>query len=200
MAGSSSANDDFFEVSASERRSALLQAFVLNAGLAAVLAVGGLLADSSALLANAMCSCVHAMSLQLRQLAASRSLRWKSVAAAINGVIVLALAAAVAYDAGNRLAQGSQPVGGAMVGLSVLALAINAWCVRIWLWSHHSGSKQRTACKLSIAGVLAGALVLFLETNIPDLVLAFLTCVLAAYAVVNALLDAIRQQVERPTP
>ncbi|RCW66100.1 cation transporter [Pseudorhodoferax soli] len=197
MAGLSSANDDIFEVSASERRSALLQVFVLNAGLAAVLAVGGLLADSSALLANAMCSCAHAMSLQLRQLAASRSLRWGSVAAAINGVIVLALAAAVAYDSGNRLAQGSQPVAWAMVGLSVSALAINAWCVRISLWSHHTRSKQRAACKMSIAGVLAGALVFFLGNNIPDLVLALLICVWAAYAELKALLDAIRQQVGR---
>lgn len=198
MAGLSSANDDFFEVSASERRSALLQVFVLNAGLAAVLAVGGLLADSSALLANSMCSCAHAMSSELRQLAASRSLRWRSAAAAINGLIVLALATAVAYDAGNRLAQGSQPVAGAMVVLSVMALAINAWCVRISLCFHPTCSKQRAACKMSIAGVLAGALVFFLGNNMPDLVLSLLICVWAAYAVLKALLDAIRQQVERP--
>lgn len=74
----SSANDEVFGPSDIDQRSALLQVLVLNAGLAEVLTVGGLLADSSALLANALDNISDSMAHCVSYLAVSRTQRWKA--------------------------------------------------------------------------------------------------------------------------
>lgn len=190
-----------------DQRQALSQVLILNAALAAVLMVGGLMADSSALLANALDNSSDAMAYGVSYAAVSRSRRWKSLAAAITGIMLLVLAAGVTYDALRRFSEGSQPLGGIMVGMSIVAVAINAWCVRIFLRFRGSDVNLRAAWTMSlndfasnIGIVVAGVLVAYLGSNWPDLILALLIAVIAGYGGAKTLLDVHQQRSDRPTP
>lgn len=192
------------EVIGNAQRRALLNVLVLNAGLAAVLLVGGLMADSSALMANALDNLSDALAYGVSYFAVARSQRWRAIAAAITGIMLLVLASGVTYDAVQRLVSGSQPLGGVMVLMAVLAVAVNAWSVRILLSFRLSDVNLRAAWTMSvndfasnIGVVVAGGLVALLGANWPDLVLALLIALLAGYGGAKTLRDAYQQRSER---
>lgn len=187
-----------------DQRRALLQVLLLNAGLSAALLVGGLMADSSALLANALDNLSDALAYCVSYFAVVRSQRWKAIAAAITGIMLLVLASGVTYDALQRFSTGSQPLGGVMVVMAVVAVVVNVWSVRILLSFRRSDVNLRAAWTMSIndfasnIGIVgAGALVTMLGANWPDLALALLIAVLAGYGGAKTLLDAYQQRSER---
>src|SRR5690606_20972497 len=84
-----------------QRRNVLL-VLMLNAGLSLALGLGGLLADSSALLANAADNASDSAVYLLSFLAVGRAAQWKVRAARTSGVLLLVFAAAVLIDVGRR--------------------------------------------------------------------------------------------------
>lgn len=177
------------EVENSQRR-ALAIALALNAALALGLGAAGLLADSSALIANALDNASDTAVYAISLLAVSRGPRWKARAAQLSGVLLVAFAAGVLIDVARRFLAGAEPLGPAMMAMALVAAAVNYACVRILRGHRKQNVNLRAAWIFSLndlvsnIGVLiAGALVMWLASPWPDLVAGF---AIAAIAVKGA--------------
>lgn len=181
---------------ASQRR-VLLQILLLNAGLSAALFAGGLIADSSGLIANALDNASDAMAYLVSYFAVTRSQRWKSSAAAFTGVMLLVLAVGVVLDGVRRFISGSEPLGMVMVVLAVVAIAINALSIKLLRTHRREDVNLRAAWTMSINDfvsnfgiIIAGGLVTLLGRNWPDLAVAFGIAAIATYGGIKTLRDA----------
>lgn len=181
---------------AAQRRT-LRQVLVLNAGLAGGLLVGGLVADSSGLIANALDNSSDAAAYAVSFAAVTRAQEWKSGAAAFTGVMLLVLALGIAGDALRRFFTGSEPLGPVMIVMALVAAAINAWCIHLLRSQRRADVNLRAAWTMSINDfisnfgiIVAGALVLVFGHNWPDLAVAVAIALVAAYGGVKTLRDA----------
>jgi len=113
------------------QRRILLAVLALNALLFVGLGVGGLAADSSALLANAVDNGSDAAVYLISFLAVGRALIWKTRSAQVSGVMLLIFAVLVLLDALRRTLTGTEPVGPTMMVLAVIAAVINLICLML---------------------------------------------------------------------
>ena len=111
------------------QKSILRQVLLWNLALFAGLGAAGWMADSSALLANAVDNGSDAAVYLLSYLAIDRRPAWKRGAAAVSGVMLLLFAVAVMADVVRRWLYGAEPLGPVMMGLALVAAAINLWCL-----------------------------------------------------------------------
>lgn len=180
-----------------EERRTLIWVFALNAGLAAALLITGLIADSSGLLANALDnasdSAVYAISLY----AIGRDAKWKQRAAVVSGVMLLLFAAGVLADVVRRTITGTDPIGPTMIIMAAIAGGVNLWCIKLLQSNHREDVNMRAAWTFSLndfysnAGILvAGALVLMLGSNWPDLVIGVVIALIALKGGIGILRDA----------
>lgn len=183
------------------QRRVLLQILLLNAGLSAGLLTGGLLADSSGLIANALDNASDAMAYLVSYLAVTRSQRWKSSAAAFTGVMLLVLAVGVVLDGVRRFISGSEPLGMVMVALAGVAIAINALSIKLLRTHRREDVNLRAAWTMSINDfvsnfgiIIAGGLVTLWGRNWPDLAVAFGIAAIATYGGIKTLRDAFSNQ------
>jgi cobalt-zinc-cadmium efflux system protein len=183
------------------QRRVLLQVLVLNAGLAVGLLVAGLWADSSALTANALDNFSDAVTYGVSFFAVTRSQRAKSIAAGISGVMLLVLAVGVTIDAVRRFISGSEPIGVTMIAMAIIAVIINAVCVKLLRKFRRSDVNLRAAWTMSINDfasnfgiVIAGGLVAWLGSNWPDLALGLVIAGVASYGGIKTLRDAYRER------
>lgn len=169
------------------QKSILRQVLLWNLALFAGLGVAGWMADSSALLANAIDNGSDAAVYLLSYLAIDRRPAWKRGAAAVSGVMLLLFAVAVMADVVRRWLYGAEPLGPAMMGLALVAAAINLWCL-VLLRRMRSDDVNMKAAEtfsfndfISNGGVIvAGALVLWLGSPWPDLVAGALIAAVAS--------------------
>lgn len=180
------------------QRQALLQVLLLNAGLAIALLAGGLIADSSALLANALDNVSDAMAYLISYFAVIRSQRWKSSAAAFTGVMLLVLAIGVTLDAIRRFVTGSEPLGSVMLIMAFVAIIINTLCIKLLRKHRREDVNLRAAWTMSINDfvsnfgiVIAGGLIPLVGSNWPDLAVALAIAAVATYGGVKTLRDAL---------
>lgn len=183
------------------QRRVLLQILLLNAGLSAGLLTGGLLADSSGLIANALDNASDAMAYLVSYLAVTRSQRWKSSAAAFTGVMLLVLAVGVVLDGVRRFISGSEPLVMVMVALAGVAIAINALSIKLLRTHRREDVNLRAAWTMSINDfvsnfgiIIAGGLVTLWGRNWPDLAVAFGIAAIATYGGIKTLRDAFSNQ------
>ena len=189
-----------------ERR-VLLQVLLLNAGLAAALLAGGLLADSSGLLANALDNTSDALTYAMSYFAVSRSQLWKSRAASITGVMLLVLAVGVAADAIHRFINGSDPTGYLMMIMALAAAMINALCIKLLKKFRRGEVNLRAAWTMSLNDfasnfgiVVAGILVSLVGSNWPDVAIALTIAAVALYGGIKTLRDASRNRKKSEKP
>jgi cobalt-zinc-cadmium efflux system protein len=183
------------------QRRALLQVLLLNAGLSVALLIGGLMADSSGLIANALDNTSDAMAYTVSYFAVTRSNRWKTFAATITGVMLFVLAAGVTVDAVRRFIVGSEPIGITMVVMALVAAAINALCITLLCKCRSSDVNMRAAWTMSINDfvsnfgiIIAGTLVSLVGSNWPDLAIALLIAAVALYGGIKTFRDANYQR------
>lgn len=187
------------ELSATDRaqRRVLLWVLLLNAALFLALGAGGLLADSSALLANAADNASDTMVYLLSFLAVGRAALWKVRAARVSGVLLLLFAGAVILDVGRRWLFGAEPMGPTMMALALLAAVVNLACL-FMLRRHQSDDvNMRAAETFSLndfaanGGILvAGGLVMWLDHPWPDLVVGVIVALIAVKGGFEILEDA----------
>jgi Co/Zn/Cd efflux system component len=182
-----------------QQRRTLLVVLLLNAGLSIALGMGGVLADSSALIANAVDNASDAAVYLISFLAVGRAASWKRGAARLSGVMLLIFAVGVLLDAGRRWWLGAEPVGATMMWLAVVAAVINLLCLVLLRRSARDDVNMRAAETFSLndfasnGGILvAGGLVLWLGQAWPDLAVGVLVAALAAKGGFDILLDANR--------
>lgn len=182
-----------------DARRTLVVALWLNVGLAAGLLAGGLVAASSGLTANALDNTSDAMVYGLSYFAVKRGSAWRARAAQLSGVMLLVLAGGVLLDVGRRALEGGEPIGAAMVVITLIAAGVNIACLKL-LHSVRSGNVNlRAAWTFSIndllanVGVLvAGLLVAWLGQAWPDLVVGLAIALVAGKGGLEILLDAHR--------
>jgi len=181
----------------SAERRTLWIVLLLNAAIAAGFFVTGLIGDSSALIAsgvdNLSDTAVYALSL----IALSHGPTWKTRAATVSGVMLLIFAAGILIDVGRRYVQGSEPIGPTMMVMSAIAGVVNYVCLRLLQKLKQPDVNLRAATTFSFndfvsnGGILiAGALVLWLGTNWPDLLVGVATALIAIKGGFEILRDA----------
>ena len=169
-----------------QQRRTLLTVLGLNAGLAAALGIGGVSADSSALLANALDNASDAAVYLISFLAIGRAGTWKRGAARASGIMLLVFAVGVLVDAVRRVITGTEPIGPTMMALALVAAVVNLICLQL-IRRQHSGDVNMKAAETfsfndfaSNGGILvAGGLVLWLDQAWPDLVVGVLVAAIA---------------------
>ena len=187
-----------------EQRRTLLTVLALNTGLAGALGVGGVAADSSALLANAVDNASDAAVYLISFLAIGRAGSWKRGAARLSGVMLLVFAAGVLVDAGRRFLVGTEPLGPAMMVLAVIAAVVNLICLQLIRRQHSRDVNMKAAETFSFndfasnGGILvAGGLVMWLDQAWPDLVVGVLVAAIAAKGGLEILRDAARAKSDK---
>ena len=184
-----------------QQRRTLLVVLILNALLFVGLGAGGVLADSSALLANAVDNGADSVVYLISFLAVGRALSWKRGAARLSGVLLLVFAAGVLVDLGRRWWFGAEPVGWTMMGLALVAAIVNLICLMLLKRVTSDDVNMDAAETFSLndfaanGGILvAGGLVLWLDQAWPDLVVGLLVAALAIKGGVEILRDAARTE------
>jgi Co/Zn/Cd efflux system component len=182
----------------------LRQVLLWNLGLFSGLGVAGWMADSSALLANALDNGSDAAVYLLSYIAIDRRPAWKRGAASVSGVMLLLFAAAVMADVVRRWLYGAEPLGPVMMVLALLAAAINMWCLILLRRIRSDDINLKAAETFSLndfisnAGVIvAGGLVLWLGTSWPDLVAGALIAVVAFRGGIE-ILKSVREDRQAP--
>jgi Co/Zn/Cd efflux system component len=157
----------------------------VNAAMFVVEMVAGWLAQSTGLIADSVDMLADAMVYGLSLYAVGRAARDKLRAAHVSGVFQGVLAAGVLVDVGRRYAAGSEPEPPAMIGVSFLALAANVACLVLISKHRHGGAHMKASWIFStndvlanLGVILAGVLVAWTGSRIPDLVIGTLVAIM----------------------
>lgn len=179
------------------QRRTLLLVLILNALLFIGLGVGGVLADSSALIANAADNASDSAVYLISFLAVGRALLWKRRAARTSGILLLIFAAGVLLDVGRRWLFGAEPFGVTMIALALAAAVINLICLLLIRHAQSDDVNMRAAETFSLndfasnGGILlAGGLVMWLDQSWPDLVVGLIVAIIAVKGGLEILEDA----------
>ncbi|NQE65318.1 MULTISPECIES: cation transporter [unclassified Caulobacter] len=190
-----------------ERRT-LWVVLLLNGAIAAGFFMTGVIADSSALIANGVDNLSDAAVYALSLLALTRGQLWKRRAATVSGLMLLVFAVGIAIDVARRFFQGSEPIGPTMMVMSAIAAAVNFYCLRRLQRLEAPDVNLRAATTFSFndfisnGGILiAGAMVFWLGVNWPDLLVGLATALVAVKGGIEILQDArneARKAIETP--
>ena len=150
----------------------------------------GLLADSLDMLADAS---VYGIALY----AVGRSRRLQANAATAGGVLQIALGLGVLLEIVRRFLNGSEPVSALMMAVGALALAANVSCLLLIAKHREGGVHMRASWIFSTNDVIAnlgviisGALVMYLGSRLPDLIIGALISVVVLRGGVQILREA----------
>ncbi len=155
----------------------------LNGGMFAVEVILGWAAQSMGLIADGLDMGADAAVYLLALLAIGASAQRKLHAARFAGHVQLLLASVAILEVGRRFVVGSAPEAEVMIGVSLVALAVNITCLAL-LRRHREGEVHLEAAWIFSAtdvqvnlGVLtAGVLVRVVGSPIPDLVIGLIVC------------------------
>lgn len=167
--------------------------FVLEFGAGIVAGSTALMADASDMLGDAL---VYGVSIY----AISRSDRWKAGAALFKGVLILLLAIGIAVNVVDRVTSGVPPSSLLMTVFGALALAANLVCLRL-LWRFRAQDLNMAStfeCSrndvISNVGVLVAAVaVTLLQSPWPDIVIGSAMAILFVRSSIRVILAAIPQ-------
>lgn len=165
------------EARSKEERRTLLVLLAINAAMFAVEAGAGLLARSAALLADSLDMFADAAVYGVSLWAVGRAAAAKVSAARLSGVLQVLLALFVLAETLRRAVLGAEPRSTLIVVVGLVALAANTVCLTL-LFRHRDGEVHMRASYIfsandvvaNLAVVLAGLLVRFTGSPLPDLV------------------------------
>lgn len=171
-------------IDASQRR-VLVWVLAINAAMFLVEFTAGWLAESTGLIADSLDMLADALVYGVGLYAVGRTLRHKARAAMLSGALELLLAVGVLSDVVRRFVFGSEPDGLWMIGIAALALLANVTALLL-LASHRQGGIHMRAMWIctnndvlvNLAVISSGALVIWLESPVPDLVIGVLVSLL----------------------
>jgi Co/Zn/Cd efflux system component len=180
----------------SERR--VLIALLLINGVMFVAEFGiGWWAQSTALIADALDMLADAMVYSVGLYAVGRTLQVKAHAARLSGSLQVLLGLLVLADILRRFIVGSEPVSTMMMGMGLVALLANVACL-ILIYRHREGevhmraswifSKNDVIANLGV--ILAGGLVAWSGSRLPDLVIGLLVVIVVIRGGILILKDA----------
>jgi Co/Zn/Cd efflux system component len=178
---------------------ALWLLFALNAAMFLIEVAAGLAAESMGLVADGLDMLADASVYGLALVAVGQPDASKVRAAFAAGYLQLALASVAALKLSAALVIGSDPEPAAMIGVSLLALAVNAIAVGILRRHRHGDVHIRAAwifsatdVQVNLLVIAAAMLVRGFHSAIPDLVVGAAICFLVFRSVWRILSDARR--------
>lgn len=188
-------DDDQDEVAATqeavdnaEDRKILWQVLLINLAQSAAGIVVGAWASSTALVGAALDNLADASVYAVGIYAVGRSIRAKIVAARLSGWLLILLSLLVVGEVVRRFMGAEEPIGPAMMVMAGANAAINLYCLRI-LGRHKGEDVNFTASSvftsndsvINLAILVSGVLVMWLGSNVPDLVLGIVAAMVAAH-------------------
>lgn len=178
------------------QRKVLWIVLALNVAIAAGFFATGLLGDSSALIANGLDNSSDAIVYAISLMALGRPPRWKRIAARFSGIMLLAFAVGVMFDAGRRYLMGSEPIGATMMIMALVAAVVNLASLFLLKRLRGKDVNLRAATTFSLndlisnGGILiGGGIVLWTGQNWPDLVVGIGIAAIAIYGGIDILRD-----------
>ena len=178
------------------QRKVLWIVLALNVAIAAGFFATGLLGDSSALIANGLDNSSDAIVYAISLMALGRPPRWKRIAARFSGIMLLAFAVGVMFDAGRRYLMGSEPIGATMMIMALVAAVVNLASLFLLKRLRGKDVNLRAATTFSLNDVISnggiligGGIVLWTGQNWPDLVVGIGIAAIAIYGGIDILRD-----------
>ena len=169
----------------------------INATMFFVEMTVGILADSTALIADSMDMLADAVVYGIGIYAVGKSILHKAKAAQISGYFQLLLGVIILIDITRRLFLGSEPISSLMIGMGFIALIANVACLMI-IRNHKNDEVHMRASWIFSANdvianmgvIIAGVLVVWLDSRIPDLVIGCIVSIVVLRGAWMILKDA----------
>ncbi|MCF2949277.1 cation transporter [Paraglaciecola aquimarina] len=157
----------------------------------------GILADSTALIADSMDMLADAVVYSIGIYAVGKSILHKAKAAQISGYFQLLLGVIILIDITRRLFLGSEPISSLMIGMGFIALIANVACLVI-IRNHKNDEVHMRASWIFSANdvianmgvIIAGVLVVWLDSRVPDLVIGCIVSIVVLRGAWMILKDA----------
>lgn len=155
-------------------------ALLLNALMFVIGLIAGVLAQSTALIADSLDMLADASAYALGLWAVGRAIHFKTIIARLSGGLLLLLGAGVLFEVGRRMWLGSSPESSIMIGVACLSLVINT-IVLMLLRKFREGEVQLRATWIftradviaNLGVILSGILVMLTKSRYPDLIVGF---------------------------
>jgi len=171
----------------------------INVAMFLTEALAGVLANSTALLADSVDMLGDAIVYGFSLYVASRGAVWQTRAALLKGLIMAAFGAGVLAQVIAKVLTGAVPSAEVMGGIGVLALAANGVCLAL-LWRHRTDDiNMRSAwvCSLNDVGgnaavLVASAVVALTGSGWPDIIVGLLIAAMFGASAVTIILSAKR--------
>ena len=185
------------EAKNAQERKILMIALALNATMAVVGGIAGWIGQSTGLLADALD--------MLSDATAYAS--FKANAATLSGIALLLLGLGVLFEVGRRVVYGAEPASGWMIGTAIVSFIVNMSVLRM-LAPLKSGEVHLRATWIftradivaNVGVIVAGMLVFWLRSPIPDYVIGTLIGLYVVKEAVSILVEARRARRGGPTP
>ncbi|AOS78023.1 cation transporter [Hydrogenophaga borbori] len=147
----------------------------------------GMWAASTALMGAGLDNLADASVYGVSLYAVGRATKVKVRAARLSGFLLIGLAALLLIEVMRRFAGGEEPIGPAMMVMAAVNAVLNLVCLRL-LRRHHGNDVNFRASAIFTSNdsivngsiVLSGVLVMWLGSNIPDLILGLVVAGIAA--------------------
>ncbi|MFD2609145.1 cation transporter [Deinococcus wulumuqiensis] len=188
MSDSRTDNDEHnLDANQAADRRILWLVLLINLGQALAGAGVGVWASSTALIGAALDNLADASVYGVSLYAVGRAATIKVRAARLSGWLLIGLAVVLFVEVLRRFFGGEEPIGPAMMAVAAVNAALNLVCLR--LLRRHRGEDVNFKASaiftsndsiVNLAIVLSGALVLWLDSNLPDLVLGLVVSAIAA--------------------
>jgi Co/Zn/Cd efflux system component len=180
-----------------EQRRVLIVVMVINLAMFVTEFAAGIVANSSALMADSVDMLGDASVYALSLYALSRGDRWQAGAALAKGLIILAFGIGIILEIIHKLQGGVTPSSDLMILFSIIALAANGACLAM-LWrfrnlnvnmsSTFECSRNDVASNIGV--LVAGGLVAALASSWPDIIVAAIIAAIFLGSAVKVLTSA----------
>jgi Co/Zn/Cd efflux system component len=179
----------------------------INATMFFVEMTVGILADSTALIADSMDMLADAVVYGIGIYAVGQSILYKAKAAQISGYFQLLLGVIILIDITRRLFLGSEPISSLMIGMGFIALIANVACLVI-IRNHKNDEVHMRASWIFSANdvianmgvIIAGVLVVWLDSRVPDLVIGCVVSIVVLRGAWMILKDAKQEVLNNELP
>lgn len=166
------------EVNDGDQKRVLIVLLLINAVMFLLEMLFGVLAQSTALIADALDMLADAAVYGVGLYAVGRDVRHKVRAARLSGILQIVLGLGVLFEVVRRFISGSEPEPQFMIGIGVLALVANSVCLAL-IARHRDGEIHMRASWIfsrndvlaNLGVIFAGVLVTVMGTNVPDLII-----------------------------
>ena len=185
-------------------RRILIAVLAINLAQCSAGVAAGVWAASTALIGSALDNLSDACVYGLSVYAVGRAAHTKVRAARVSGWLLIGLAALLLVEVLRRFFGGEQPIGPAMMVMAAVNAALNIVCLR--LLARHRGEDVNFKASaiftsndsyVNISIVVSGALVMWLGSNVPDLILGIIVAGIAAHGGKEILEEARNSEQEQ---